>query len=262
MDHDTTKNLVREDGIIENMQAILYLFGAGLWGMALFMSLKVKESEKKRRIFYVLFLVLFLFFFFEEISWGQRFFGFSTPESLREVNIQDETNIHNIGILNSGIWFYILMTIFLLGILFPFLKLGSKKVTEFFERIKFPVIHHDLIACFGISLSFYSYQGFFWEIPLRIIVYILPIILILSGKLRYIFDNFKYPLIQFFAVLIIGFLVIAININLDTADYLSDNIAFEIRELLIAMALFFFSAYEAYGAWKRKKDVATQDIQS
>jgi hypothetical protein len=33
----------------------------------------------------------------EEISWGQRIFGWETPESLAELNRQGETNIHNIG---------------------------------------------------------------------------------------------------------------------------------------------------------------------
>lgn len=33
----------------------------------------------------------------EEISWGQRLFGFSTPAALEAINTQDETNLHNIG---------------------------------------------------------------------------------------------------------------------------------------------------------------------
>lgn len=32
----------------------------------------------------------------EEISWGQRIIGFDTPESLVEINTQDEFNVHNI----------------------------------------------------------------------------------------------------------------------------------------------------------------------
>jgi hypothetical protein len=33
----------------------------------------------------------------EEISWGQRIFGFDTPEELEELNKQGETTVHNIG---------------------------------------------------------------------------------------------------------------------------------------------------------------------
>ena len=41
----------------------------------------------------------FLFFFGagEEISWGQRILGFETPESLSEVNRQEEFNLHNLS---------------------------------------------------------------------------------------------------------------------------------------------------------------------
>jgi hypothetical protein len=35
--------------------------------------------------------------FLEEISWGQRVFDWSTPEVLRQVNRQGETNLHNLA---------------------------------------------------------------------------------------------------------------------------------------------------------------------
>lgn len=253
-DLDKVKSLVKEDAAIENMQAIFYLMGAVVWGFAIFMTLKVKGSQKRLYLFYILFLGLFLFFFFEEISWGQRLFGFSTPESLREVNVQEETNVHNIGIDNSMMWIHILMALFIItvGIILPILKLGWKKAEMVFERLKLPVVHPDLIACFYMALVFHSDPGFHWYISLMIIAVVIPTIIILSGKLRHFFNKFKNPLFQFSLVMIMGLLVIAININLDTAYRLSGNIAFEIRELFIAMALFFFSAYEAHGVWKKK----------
>jgi hypothetical protein len=33
----------------------------------------------------------------EELSWGQQFFHWATPESLQDINDQNETNIHNIS---------------------------------------------------------------------------------------------------------------------------------------------------------------------
>lgn len=38
-----------------------------------------------------------LYFAGEEASWGQHYFGWSTPEALAAVNAQEETNIHNIS---------------------------------------------------------------------------------------------------------------------------------------------------------------------
>jgi hypothetical protein len=46
----------------------------------------------------------FLFFFGagEEISWGQRIFGFKTPQELAQVNKQDELNLHNLSVLENS----------------------------------------------------------------------------------------------------------------------------------------------------------------
>lgn len=39
----------------------------------------------------------------EEISWGQRIIGLATPAALDAINVQGETNIHNIGALELGV---------------------------------------------------------------------------------------------------------------------------------------------------------------
>lgn len=38
-----------------------------------------------------------LYFAGEDLSWGQHLFGWETPERLREINDQQETNLHNIS---------------------------------------------------------------------------------------------------------------------------------------------------------------------
>jgi hypothetical protein len=53
----------------------------------------------------LVYLGLALLFFFgagEEISWGQRIFGFKTPEPLAQVNKQDELNFHNLSVLENS----------------------------------------------------------------------------------------------------------------------------------------------------------------
>ena len=40
--------------------------------------------------------IVFLFFGLEEISWGQRLFGWSTPVVLQQINDQGELNVHNL----------------------------------------------------------------------------------------------------------------------------------------------------------------------
>ncbi len=254
-DLETMKNLVREDEAIENIQAVFFLMGACLWFFAFYRTFKVDRSEKRRQIFYILFFLLFLFFFLEEISWGQRIFGTSTPKDLEDVNLQDETNIHNIGIGDSLLWIHILMALFLVmvGIVFPILRLGSKRFISFVEKLKFPVSNHNLIACFAMSLVIYSDQGFNWYVPLFILAVLFPVTIILSGRFKEFFRNFEYPLLQFTLVGVMGLVIVGLNANPDAGDNLAHNIAFETRELLIAMALFFFAFFEMREAWLRTK---------
>jgi len=69
--------------------------------------LKDKETNNlviyktKKNIFYLLLVILFFVGFGEEISWGQRILNFETPEALKQVNLQNETNIHNIVIFHG-----------------------------------------------------------------------------------------------------------------------------------------------------------------
>ena len=87
--------LVDESGIIETTQA-LFLLVAGL------MQIKVAGSAFLRsraisNLIGMMFGVLLVICFAEELSWGQHIFGFSTPDSLAELNTQGEFNLHNIG---------------------------------------------------------------------------------------------------------------------------------------------------------------------
>jgi len=40
----------------------------------------------------------------EEISWGQRLFGWGTPAALEEINFQGETTLHNVNFANNVIF--------------------------------------------------------------------------------------------------------------------------------------------------------------
>jgi hypothetical protein len=52
----------------------------------------------------------------EEISWGQRLFGFATPEGLAEMNWQHEFNFHNVQTDLSETVYYFGAGVFLLGL--------------------------------------------------------------------------------------------------------------------------------------------------
>ncbi len=58
------------------------------------------EGKLLQRVAYILGGIVLVFIAGEEISWGQRIFEFTTPEFLRDLNRQNEFNVHNIS--NTG----------------------------------------------------------------------------------------------------------------------------------------------------------------
>ncbi|MDH3493710.1 MAG: hypothetical protein OEM82_09185 [Acidobacteriota bacterium] len=79
------------------MLTFFTLFFGGVFGLQFsWRLLKTREP-----MFYVLFYSLFSFGLLltglEEIAWGQQLWGFATPESLKGINMQGETTIHNIN---------------------------------------------------------------------------------------------------------------------------------------------------------------------
>jgi len=87
--------LTVEDGPVENTTALLFLAGAVLMAAAWWRSRR--SSGAPRRLHGLLALALLLFVCFgEEISWGQRIFGWRTPSLFASHNLQGETNLHNL----------------------------------------------------------------------------------------------------------------------------------------------------------------------
>lgn len=91
---------IPEDHYFESFGA-LSLFASSILFLLAF--LRTRKTQGENKVFWIKQLVYlgvaFLFFFGagEEISWGQRIFNVKTPESINAVNIQGETNVHNIS---------------------------------------------------------------------------------------------------------------------------------------------------------------------
>jgi hypothetical protein len=77
----------------------------------------------------------------EEISWGQRIFGIETPEAWAEVNVQRETNLHNLEVFhnstleyfNSDRLFALFWGVLMVGI--PVLALLSPKLKGWLDQL-------------------------------------------------------------------------------------------------------------------------------
>jgi hypothetical protein len=89
--------LYLEDGIFESLTPILMVASIVLLALSIPLLRKDTQLGKFRNLLTVIYLFLILIFFLnamEEISWGQRIFGWETPQTF-EGNVQDETNLHN-----------------------------------------------------------------------------------------------------------------------------------------------------------------------
>lgn len=87
---ETLGQINREDGILEMGSALLLLIASGVAFWIYFRA--ARSAIGAMHLFLAL---LFFLMCGEEISWGQRFLNLETPDLLREVNVQQEINLHN-----------------------------------------------------------------------------------------------------------------------------------------------------------------------
>lgn len=95
--------IYEEDYLLQSLTAVASLAAALLlaWAALSFMKRRPKEAPSARGDYWIaasfLALAAACFFFgMEEINWGQRIFGWSTPPFWAAINYQREINIHNL----------------------------------------------------------------------------------------------------------------------------------------------------------------------
>ena len=91
--------LTGEDGLFEWLGFGAYVVAAVAAGLAA--RELARRGQRLHTVLFVLFTLGCVLVAGEEISWGQRIFGFGTPEGLSEINRQSETTVHNIGLVQN-----------------------------------------------------------------------------------------------------------------------------------------------------------------
>ena len=170
--------LTEEDGLLESIAALLFFITAILFFILFFKKTAFYKTSDQlyynsysRRIFFLLLALLFVFLCGEEISWGQRILGFDTPENIKERNMQDEFNLHNLDIFNlrdhnterkTGIAAYltakkifIYIFVFYLFIL-PLLNKYSEPVRQLIKRFYLPVPIIELGVLFILNVILFK----------------------------------------------------------------------------------------------------------
>jgi hypothetical protein len=112
---DAYFHLIREDGPVENASALFWFLAAFFLLISSPRRFPWKKSGPLQSLPYLLMLLFCVVCGGEEISWGQRILGFKTPELMTAINLQNETNVHNIGSISvfSNVFFLLTLIFFL-----------------------------------------------------------------------------------------------------------------------------------------------------
>ena len=138
--------LKKEDGILESLQCLEYLVSSVI-GLTIYFRIKKKKSLNSF-IWLILSILCFLLAG-EEISWGERLTGISL-NSISELSIQGETNLHNLPFFHNYLLDPLLQAICIFfGWIgwrkYPFLSsLPSKKLSLFFLFVSLFFAYYDL----------------------------------------------------------------------------------------------------------------------
>jgi len=89
--------MLKENRPVEIFTFVILIIG-GIKGLQLAWQIKIKGEQPLVLAFYLAFSMGLLLIGLEEISWGQQFFGFGTPDAIQNINAQNETNLHNLGV--------------------------------------------------------------------------------------------------------------------------------------------------------------------
>lgn len=121
------ESLFYENGFVETLQSLFLLISIYF----LIFSFK-KFSLKKTINFFLLVKILALIYYLgEEISWGQHYFKWISPEFFLNNNIQGETNLHNMSnLLDQLPRTLVILWCSLVPIIFYFIK---KKISLSYE---------------------------------------------------------------------------------------------------------------------------------
>jgi hypothetical protein len=135
---------LREDGPVEWLTVVGLLMLAGLC----FWRVVMLWNQRSRLFLWITALwgMAFIFGAGEEISWGQRLLGLSTPDWFAEHNRQGEINLHNLVVQGHDLTKLLFGKVLVLGLttyllLLPLLYQRSRAIADLANRLAIPVAH-------------------------------------------------------------------------------------------------------------------------
>lgn len=146
LDEATIATIADEDHLFEYLTSLSFLVCSSIFFLIFF---------RTKNLFFLLLAFAFLIGFGEEISWGQRILGFSTPERLMELNAQKEFNFHNIATWEINFIFKVFTLLF--GIVLPLLVYHSGFFKKIAKRLRIPVPPISIGMFFMLDWLFFRF---------------------------------------------------------------------------------------------------------
>lgn len=140
--------LLSEDGVVESLSAgFFFMSSIGLVILAF-----VNRDTWRWQVFLFAGLVM-AFVAGEEISWGQRIFGFETPDLFETANYQGEANLHNL-LLDRGDRIQVVLVFVCVCVIFS---------ARFSNKVKwFDIPYPSMSLAFGLLIALYLRD---WLLP-------------------------------------------------------------------------------------------------
>lgn len=230
--------------MVEDLQFLFYATAAAAQ-LLIVLGLAGRRPRGRRRFFQILLLLMFLFVAMEEVSWGQRLFHWDTPPFLEDLNLQGETNIHNIfGDALSP--FHIGLMLFINGFcyLLPLADHLSDRIHTTIGRIGLPVIGIDMVALFIIADLVRPLAISRLDAQITVLISLLPLLLYVSGRTPRLFGGVEAPGFQVTSIFLVGMA----SLLLALTGYRVPRLwLWESREVLFGLAFLSYSLYSCHG---------------
>jgi hypothetical protein len=164
---ETVSNLGAEDHFFEWLAPIFFWIASAIFFLTFL---------KTKNLFFLILAIVMFIGAGEEISWGQRIFGFKTPEALNKIDVTHEFSFHHIarfhGIDSHGkpiyglkrlleINFLFRLFTMLFGIVLPFCAYHFNFISRLTMKIKVPISPIAIGIFFFISwVTYWALHSF------------------------------------------------------------------------------------------------------
>ena len=242
-------NLIRKESWPFYRTGIFIKVALQLVGIVMFIVIARKYAAKHNWLAMATAILVALVLFVmagEELSWGQRIFGWATPELFTNINEQSETNLHNLATQVFQNTLYFGGWLLLIGL--AFWRNSLESILKQFKPISFlvdwlPPLSFVLIfaPAFGFCDPLHSETGVYYGSNLFIVIATAIILIAMCIKYVHARNNAMVKQKQTLFVLVAYLIVLISNLFFSTVWDANSGAVTEYLEVFISIGLMMWS---------------------